>query len=113
MTDAGVGFFAGGREGVRGQQTELGDSFWLDGIIFITVRNSLAKSTAFFEECAHSLHDGAAKARLPCRRIVPGELRTSLEPALCTLPPRIAKVFRLYAIEERSNREVCAEVNIS
>jgi RNA polymerase sigma factor (sigma-70 family) len=33
--------------------------------------------------------------------------------ALGKLPPRIAQVFQLYEIEERPNREVCAQMNIS
>ena len=38
---------------------------------------------------------------------------TNLEMALGKLPPRIAQVFQLYEIEERPNREVCAQMNIS
>jgi len=42
-----------------------------------------------------------------------GEFRQQLEKALGNLPARIAQVFQLYSIEERSNREVCEQLNIS
>jgi RNA polymerase sigma-70 factor (ECF subfamily) len=41
------------------------------------------------------------------------ELREALELALGKLPPRIGQVFQLYEIEERPNREVCAQLKIS
>jgi RNA polymerase sigma-70 factor (ECF subfamily) len=41
------------------------------------------------------------------------EFRANLELALGRLPPRIAQVFQMYEIEERSNREVCSQMNIS
>src|SRR5437879_3610433 len=41
------------------------------------------------------------------------EFRANLELALGKLPPRIAQVFQLYQIEERPNREVCEQLNIS
>jgi RNA polymerase sigma-70 factor (ECF subfamily) len=66
-----------------------------------------------WEESALWLHDVAAEAQLPSRRIELDEFRTNLEMALGKLPPRIAQVFQLYEIEERPNREVCAQMNIS
>lgn len=66
-----------------------------------------------WEESTLWLHDVAAETQLPSRRMDLGEFRASLELALGTLPPRIAQVFQLYEVEERSNREVCAEMNIS
>ena len=72
-----------------------------------------ANSEESWEESALWLHDIAAETQLPSRRMELGEFRASLELALGTLPPRIAQVFQLYDIEERSNREVCAEMNIS
>lgn len=59
------------------------------------------------------LHDVAAESQLPSRRIELDEFRRNLEVALGKLPPRIAQVFQLYEIEERPNREVCAQMNIS
>lgn len=41
------------------------------------------------------------------------EFREALEIALGKLPPRIAQVFQLYEIEEKSNREVCSQLAIS
>ena len=55
----------------------------------------------------------AADSYLPCRRIELAEFRAHLEIALGKLPPRIAQVFQLYEIEERPNREVCVEMDIS
>jgi RNA polymerase sigma-70 factor (TIGR02943 family) len=65
------------------------------------------------EESALWLHDVAAESQLPSRRIELDEFRTNLEMALGKLPPRIAQVFQLYQIEERPNREVCEQLNIS
>ena len=66
-----------------------------------------------WEESALWLHDMAAESLSPSRRIELGEFRAHLEMALGKLPPRIAQVFQLYEIEERPNREVCAQMNIS
>ena len=66
-----------------------------------------------WEEAALWLHDIAAETQLPNRQIELEEFRASLELALGKLPPRIAQVFQLYAVEERSNREVCEQLKIS
>ena len=66
-----------------------------------------------WEESALWLHDVAAETQLPSRRIELNEFRTSLELALGKLHPRVAQVFQLYQIEERPNREVCEQLNIS
>jgi RNA polymerase sigma-70 factor (ECF subfamily) len=66
-----------------------------------------------WEESLFWLHDVAAECQLPSRRIELDEFRENLETALGKLPPRIAQVFQLYAVEERSNREVCEQLNIS
>ena len=66
-----------------------------------------------WEESALWLHDLAAEAQLPSRRLELGEFRENLERALGTLPPRLAQVFQLYDIEERSNGDICAELGIS
>ena len=66
-----------------------------------------------WEESALWLHDVAAEAQSPSRRIELDEFRTNLELALGKLAPRIAQVFQLYQIEERPNREVCDQLNIS
>ena len=59
------------------------------------------------------LHEVAAETQSPSRRMELDELRANLEQALGKLPPRIAQVFQLYAIEEMPNAEVCARLNIS
>jgi len=66
-----------------------------------------------WEESALWLHHVAAETQLPSRRIELDEFRTNLELALGKLPPRVAQVFQLYQIEERPNREVCEQLNIS
>src|SRR5438552_4999908 len=68
---------------------------------------------ASWEESALWLHDVAAETQLPSRRIELDEFRANLELALGKLPSRIAQVFQLYQIEERPNREVCQQLNIS
>ena len=59
------------------------------------------------------LHDVAAECQSPSRRLELDEFRTHLERALGALPPRLAQVFQLYEIEERSNPEVCQRLSIS
>jgi RNA polymerase sigma-70 factor (ECF subfamily) len=66
-----------------------------------------------WEDSVLWLHDVAAECQLPSRRMELDEFRESLEIALGKLPPRLAQVFQLYAVEERSNREVCEQLNIS
>jgi len=58
-------------------------------------------------------HEVAGECLEPSRRMELAELREALEMAVGKLPPRIAQVFRLYEIEERPNREVCEQLNIS
>ncbi len=58
-------------------------------------------------------HEVATECQEPSRRMELAEFRQALEIALGKLPPRIAQVFQLYEIEERPNREVCAQLNIS
>ena len=72
-----------------------------------------ANSDESWEESALWLHDVAAESQSPSRRMELDEFRANLELALNKLPPRIAQVFQLYEVEERSNREVCEQLNIS
>ncbi len=72
-----------------------------------------ANDAEAWEESALWLHDVAAESQSPSRRIELDEFRANLEGALGKLPHRIAQVFQLYEIEERPNREVCAQMNIS
>ena len=72
-----------------------------------------ANDAEAWEESVLWLHDVAAESQSPSRRIELHEFRANLELALGRLPPRIAQVFQLYEIEERPNREVCAQMNIS
>jgi len=66
-----------------------------------------------WEESLMWMHDVAAECHSPTRRMEMSEFREALELALGKLPPRIAQVFQLYEIEERPNRDVCAQMNIS
>jgi len=59
------------------------------------------------------LHQVADESLSSSRRLELGEFRQQLEKALGNLPARIAQAFQLYSIEERSNREVCEQLNIS
>jgi RNA polymerase sigma-70 factor, ECF subfamily len=59
------------------------------------------------------LHDVAAEAHSPSRRLELEEFRANLQQALGKLPPRVAQVFQLYAVEEATGAEVCAKLNIS
>jgi len=66
-----------------------------------------------WDEAVLWLHEVAAESHLPSRRLELEELRKNLETALGKLPPRVAQVFQLYAVEERPNAEVCQKLNIS
>ncbi len=59
------------------------------------------------------VHEMAAEANSPSRRIELAEFREHLEKAMGKLPPRIAQVFQLYSVEDRPNHEVCERLNIS
>ena len=66
-----------------------------------------------WEDAVMWLHDVAAECQSPTRRLELSEFRQNLELALGKLPPRVAQVFQLYEVEERSNSEVCRRLNIS
>jgi RNA polymerase sigma-70 factor (ECF subfamily) len=116
---------------VKGRGTFSGQSSertWLTGILrhkiydYLrkscrerTFRHELAVPTSVesWDEAALWLHEVAAESQSPSRRIELEEFRENLELALGRLPPRIAQVFQLYEVEERPNRDVCAQMNIS
>ena len=66
-----------------------------------------------WEDAVMWLHDVAAECQSPTRRLELEEFRANLELALGQLPPHVAQVFQLYAVEERPNAEVCQRLNIS
>lgn len=66
-----------------------------------------------WDECVLWVNQVAAESQSPSKRIELTEFRQHLEKAIGTLPPRLAQVFQLYELEERSNCEVCAQLNIS
>jgi RNA polymerase sigma-70 factor, ECF subfamily len=66
-----------------------------------------------WDESVVWLHETADECLAPSRRMELAEFRENLEMALGKLPPRIAQVFQMYEIEERSNPEVCEELQIS
>ena len=65
------------------------------------------------EDATMWVHQTADECLHPTRRMELAEFKEHLQRAMGTLPPRIAQVFQLYEIEERPNREVCAQLNIS
>lgn len=73
----------------------------------------VSNDDAAFEDSLAWIHQLAAEATSPSRRIELAEFRQHLEKAMGNLPPRIAQVFQLYSIEERPNQEVCERLNIS
>jgi RNA polymerase sigma-70 factor (ECF subfamily) len=74
---------------------------------------ALAGEDESWEDAVMWLHDVAAECQSPTRRLELSEFRENLELALGKLPPRVAQVFQLYEVEERSNSEVCQRLNIS
>ena len=75
--------------------------------------NSTGRDEAAWDDAVVWLHDVAAECAEPSRRLELAEFRANLEEALGKLPPRIAQVFQLYAVEEVPNTEVCTRLNIS
>jgi RNA polymerase sigma-70 factor (ECF subfamily) len=116
---------------VKASKTFSGQSSertWLTGILRHKIYDHLRKScreravrhdpaatgdAESWDEAAVWLHEIAAESKSPSHRIELEEFRENLELALGKLPSRIAQVFQLYAVEERPNREVCAQLNIS
>jgi RNA polymerase sigma-70 factor (TIGR02943 family) len=66
-----------------------------------------------FDESLLWVHQVAEESMSASRRLELGEFRQHLERAMGKLPQRIAQVFQLYSIEDRSNLEVCERLNIS
>src|SRR6516162_7432685 len=77
------------------------------------VDNAVRPDQEAWDDSVLWAHEVAGECLQPSRRMELAELRQALEMALGKLPPRIAQVFQLYEIEERPNREVCAQMNIS
>jgi RNA polymerase sigma-70 factor (ECF subfamily) len=114
------------RDGFRGQSS---DRTWLVGILRHKIYDHLRRTCR--ERLVHSdktssradqevwddsvlwVHEVAGGCLEPSRRMELEEFRQALETALGKLPPRIAQVFQLYAVEERPNHEVCDRLGIS
>ncbi len=115
-----------GRERFAGRSA---DRTWLTGILRHKIYDHLRKvcrERSFRSEIVSPqedqdgwndsmlwVHEMADECQSASRRMELAEFRENLESALGKLPPRIAQVFQMYAIEERPNREVCLELNIS
>jgi RNA polymerase sigma-70 factor (ECF subfamily) len=114
------------RNSFRGQSS---DRTWLVGILRHKIydhlrtvcrerlvhgdKSSWRPDQQAWDESVLWIHEVAAECLEPSRRMELAEFRQALEMALGKLPPRIAEVFQLYAVEERSNREVCDRLGIS
>jgi RNA polymerase sigma-70 factor (ECF subfamily) len=115
-----------GRESFRGGSS---DRTWLVGILrhkiydhlrqvcrerlVHTDKSSRRPDLEAWDESVLWVHEVAAECLEPSRRMELAEFRQALETALGNLPLRIAQVFQLYAVEERSNHEVCNRLGIS
>ena len=75
--------------------------------------NPAGRDEEAWDDAVVWLHDVAAECAEPSRRLELAEFRANLETALGKLPPRVAQVFQLYAVEECPNSEVCQRLNIS
>jgi RNA polymerase sigma-70 factor, ECF subfamily len=114
------------RNGFRGQSSPR---TWLVGILRHKIydhlrrvcrgrlvhsdKSSSSPNQEVWDESVLWVHEVAAECLEPSRRMELAEFRQALETALGKLPPRIAQVFQLYAVEERSNHEVCDRLGIS
>jgi RNA polymerase sigma-70 factor (ECF subfamily) len=114
------------RDSFRGQSTER---TWLVGILRHKIYDHLRRvcrgrlvhsdsspsrpDQEVWDEAVLWVHEVAAECLEPSRRMELAEFRQALETAIGKLPPRIAQVFMLYAVEEWSNHEVCDRLGIS
>ncbi len=114
------------RDSFRGQSS---DRTWLVGILrhkiydhlrrvcrerlVLRDKSSSRPDQEVWDESVLWVHEVAAECLEPSRRMELAEFRQALETAMGKLPPRIAQVFQLYAVEERSNNEVCDRLGIS
>jgi RNA polymerase sigma-70 factor (ECF subfamily) len=114
------------RDSFRGQSS---DRTWLVGILRHKIYDHLRRicrerlvhsdhsssppDQKVWDESVLWAHEVAAECLEPSRVMELAEFRQALETALGKLPPRIAQVFQLYAVEERSNHEVCDRLGIS
>src|SRR5579859_3665148 len=114
------------RNGFRGQSS---GRTWLVGILRHKIYDHLRRvcrgrivhsdessprsDQEVWDESVLWVHEVAAECLEPSRRMELAEFRQALETAIGKLPPRIAQVFQLYAVEERSNHEVCDRLGIS
>lgn len=114
------------RDTFRGQSS---DRTWLVGILRHKIydhlrrvskergvhsdKSSSCPDQEAWDESVLWIHEVAGECLEPSRRMELAEFRQALETALGKLPPRIAQVFQLYAVEERSNHEVCNRLGIS
>ena len=114
------------RNGFRGQSSER---TWLVGILRHKIYDHLRRvyrgrlvyrensssrpDQEVWDESVLWVHEVAAECLEPSRRMELAEFRQALETAMGKLPPRIAQVFQLYAVEEWSNPEVCDRLGIS
>lgn len=115
-----------GRAPFAGRSSEL---TWLTGILRHKIYDHLRRQ--FREQSFHVVppdlnrHPGddewyavtldhvPSDIKSPLRRMELLELREDLQAAIRKLNPRIAKVFQLYEIENRSHNEICEHLEIS
>lgn len=115
---------------LRGQERFCGQSTertWLVGILRHKIVDHLrlaSRSVPMARRCDQGewetdedlvlwLHEASADCAAPHRGIELSEFRTALEQAMGDLPPRLAQVFQLYEVEERSAQDVCEKMAIS
>jgi RNA polymerase sigma-70 factor (TIGR02943 family) len=104
-------------------QGESSERTWLVGILRHKIYDHFRERTRHpteslddegeFGQSLAWIHERAADCISPSRRMELAEFRAALEQALGKLPTRIAQVFQMYEIEERTGHEVCRAMNIS
>jgi RNA polymerase sigma factor (sigma-70 family) len=112
---------------LRGAKEFRGNSSqrtWLTGIlkhkVYSQVRRACRERAMFEWRAASNRGEFESEDRFsrsglsdPSTELERKELVAAIEQALAKLPPRLARVFSLYEIEDWSGREVCAVLNIS
>jgi RNA polymerase sigma-70 factor (ECF subfamily) len=97
---------------------------WLTGIlkhkVYSQVRRACRERAVFEWRAASNREEFESEDRFsgsclsdPSTELERKELGAAIEQALAKLPPRLARVFSLYEIEDWSGREVCAVLKIS
>jgi RNA polymerase sigma-70 factor (family 1) len=99
------------------KRMELEITGHLSGYLYTAIRNRVFKSiskktnaAAYFESIRHSIDSGHC---ITDHLVREKQLKTLIEKEIAALPPKMRQVFEMSRIENLSQREIAAELNIA